>query len=287
VTGQTKFTEQGEVITYRYQNRETAGFELACGVTGLLKASHPQTRPIQEDKVEYMEVARQLASEGEAAYRMLTDSTPGFYDYYYETTVVNQIALMNMGSRPARRQSGDRSKKSLRAIPWVFAWAQSRHTVPGWYGVGSALKSFTQHTPDKIQLLQAMHTEWPFFQGFVSAIQMSLSKADMPIALEYARLCKDPVTERLVYDLIKQEYDLTESQLLVTIQASQLLAHQELTLQNSLARREMFIQPLNYIQVVLLGRSRDESLTADERHTAEQTLLRTIKALANAIRNTG
>lgn len=92
--------------------------------------------------------------------------------------------------------------------------------MPGWYGVGSALKSYTQNTPNKIQLLQRMHTEWPFFQGFVSAIQMSLSKADMPIALEYARLCKDPVTERLVYDLIKQEYDLTESQLLVTIQVS-------------------------------------------------------------------
>lgn len=81
-------------------------------------------RGAQEDNKEYMEVARQLAQEGETAYRMLTDSTPGFYDYYYETTVVNQIALMNMGSRPARRQSGDRSKKSLRAIPWVFAWAQ-------------------------------------------------------------------------------------------------------------------------------------------------------------------
>jgi len=287
VDGTTKFTEQGEVITYRYGNKETAVYELACGVTGLLKASHPATRLTASDNEEYMEIAEKLALMGEKSYRGLTDSTDGFYDYYYDCTVVNEIALMNMGSRPARRQSGDRTKKSLRAIPWVFAWAQSRHTVPGWFGVGSALQDFSKNDPQQIIKLQQMHDSWPFFHNFLSSVQMSLFKADMSVAKEYARLCPDKITETLVYDLIKHEFQATESQILMTVQASKLLARQNIALASSLKMREQYINPLNYVQVVLMARARDTSLSEQERADAQLTLLRTIKALANAIRNTG
>jgi phosphoenolpyruvate carboxylase len=287
VNGHTKFTEQGEIITYRYANTDTAVYELSCGVTGLLKASHPATRPIKEDNPEFIKIARELAKQGELSYRELTDDTEGFYDYYYECTMVNEIAMMNMGSRPAKRVAGDRTKKSLRAIPWVFAWAQSRHTVPGWFGVGSALKKVSGNNPENILTLQKMHEEWPFFSNFISSVQMSLFKADMKIAKEYARLCTDPISEKLVYDLILREYRITKSQILMSTQSSKLLDRQFLSLRDSLQRRERYIQPLNYIQAMLLARTRDQSLSEADRAEAQETLLRTIKALANAIRNTG
>mmetsp|Transcript_4239 Transcript_4239/g.4883 ORF Transcript_4239/g.4883 Transcript_4239/m.4883 type:complete len:1130 (-) Transcript_4239:225-3614(-) len=287
VTGETKFTEQGEVITYRYGTAETAMFELACGVTALMKASHPTTRAIADDNEEFVDIARELAQLGEKAYRELTDDTEGFYDYFYETTVVNEIALMNMGSRPARRNSGVRDKASLRAIPWVFAWAQSRHTMPGWYGVGSALKEYSHNDPQRILTLQRMHDEWPFFHNFISSIQMGLFKADMHIAKEYARLCHDRITEQLVYSLIKNEHTITHNQVLICTQASKLLSREFADLRTTLRKREPFLTPLNYIQVMLLEKSRDTGLSEEDRSYARLTLLRTIKAIASSIRNTG
>ena len=242
-------------MTYRYGNVETAVYELTVGLTGLLKASSNLYKGEQDSY--YATVMDQLVSAGEKAYRDLTDTTEGFYDYYYETTVVEEIGMLNVGSRPSKRkvclsrwtvsvrqvslvahvpmspfvfavrltrvvlccllwfgvapQSADRSKKSLRAIPWVFGWSQSRHTLPAWFGVGSALSSYADNDPQKIRDLQQMYKNFPFFHNFLSNVQMSIYKADMDIAREYARLCKDRITRKLVYDLINAEYQLTRT----------------------------------------------------------------------------
>ncbi|HFD81567.1 MAG TPA: phosphoenolpyruvate carboxylase, partial [Gammaproteobacteria bacterium] len=135
VHGQIKFTEQGEVLSYKYSNEETAVYELSMGITGLLKASlNVVGKDQQQDETEFSAIMSELAHRGEDAYRELIERTEGLLDYFYEATPVNEIALLNIGSRPSHRKQQDRSMASIRAIPWVFGWAQSRHTLPAWYG---------------------------------------------------------------------------------------------------------------------------------------------------------
>ncbi len=132
VHGQIKFTEQGEVLSYKYGNLETAIYELTMGVTGLLKASRSLVQPVELDRKDYLGIMDEIAQIGEKAYRDLTDNTDGFLDYFYEVCPVSEIGLLNIGSRPSHRKQGNRSKASIRAIGWVFGWAQSRHTLPAW-----------------------------------------------------------------------------------------------------------------------------------------------------------
>lgn len=175
VHGQIKFTEQGEVLSYKYSNTETAIYELTMGITGLLKASRCIVKPVTDDRQEYMDIMDGLVNDGEKAYRELTDSTPAFLDYFYEATPVGEIGLLNIGSRPSHRARGDRSKSSVRAIPWVFGWAQSRHTLPAWYGIGHTLKNWA-NDETRLQKLQEMYREWPFFKSLLSNTQMALYK---------------------------------------------------------------------------------------------------------------
>ena len=182
VRGQIKFTEQGEMLFYRYNNMETAIYELTMGVTGLLKASVSLVSPIAKDKPEYLNVMSELARIGENGFRELTERTEGFLDYFYEATPVSEIGLLNIGSRPSHRKKQDRSKNSVRAIAWVFSWAQSRQTFPAWYGIGASLATWCAGKPERLQMLQAMYQDWPFFRNLLSNVQMALSKTDMGIA---------------------------------------------------------------------------------------------------------
>mmetsp|Transcript_13609 Transcript_13609/g.49473 ORF Transcript_13609/g.49473 Transcript_13609/m.49473 type:complete len:1216 (+) Transcript_13609:260-3907(+) len=284
VQGRIKFTEQGETVTYRYGNVETAVYELTVGLTGLLKASSNLYKGDQDSY--YAAIMEELVVAGEKAYRELTDTTEGFYDYYYETTVVEEIGMLNVGSRPSKRKATDRSKKSLRAIPWVFGWSQSRHTLPAWFGVGSALSSYANHDPEKIRELQQMYKNFPFFQNFLSNVQMSLYKADMDIAREYARLCKDRITRKLVYDLISGEYQLSRDMILTVTQQRELLGDQK-SLLLTLRERNPFLDPLNHLQVVLLDRRRDPSVDDEAKELWLDPLLRSIKAISANMRNTG
>ena len=189
VHGQIKFTEQGEVLSDKYSNQETAVYELSMGITGLLKASRGVISEQRADHEEYTSIMAQLAETGEQTYRDLVDRSEGLLDYFYEATPVSEIGLLNIGSRPSHRKKQDRSKRSLRAIPWVFGWAQSRHTLPAWYGIGSALQAFTEQAEDNLAQLREMYRHWPFFRNLLSNTQLSLAKAEMDIAQEYAVLC--------------------------------------------------------------------------------------------------
>jgi phosphoenolpyruvate carboxylase len=159
VAGEIKFTEQGEVLSYKYGNRETAVFELTMGITGLIKASTGLVREVAPDRRDDAAVMDEFSARSEGAFRALTEQTPGFLDYFYEATPVNEIGRLNIGSRPSHRARGDRSKSSVRAIAWVFGWGQARQILPGWYGVGTALEGWREKEAERLARLQRMYLE--------------------------------------------------------------------------------------------------------------------------------
>jgi phosphoenolpyruvate carboxylase len=286
VHGQIKFTEQGEVLSYKYSNVETAVYELSMGLTGLLKTSTTLIRPAAEDRKDYLGVMDEIARMGEQAYRELTDRAPGFLDYFYEATPVNEIGLLNIGSRPSHRARADRSKASVRAIPWVFGWAQSRHTLPAWYGIGEAIERWRGGDLLRLAKLQNMYREWPFFRALLGNSQMALFKADMEIAAQYATLCSDETIAAALYGRIREEYERTVVQILNVADSKQLMEETP-QLALSLARRNPYLDPLNHIQIALLRRYRAASSSGDARELWRDPLLRTINAIAAGLRNTG
>jgi phosphoenolpyruvate carboxylase len=286
VHGQIKFTEQGEVLSNKYSNLETAIYELTMGVSGLVKASGGLITPPPADNDEYLAIMGELAASGEEAYRTLTDRTPGFLDYFYESTPVTEIGMLNIGSRPSHRKKGDRSKGSVRAIAWVFGWAQSRHTLPAWYGIGNALSKWIGDDPQRKAKLQQMYRDWPFFRALLSNTQMSLFKADMGISREYSALAQDQEAAKRVYGMISGEYETTVKHVLAVAQLKQLLEEIPV-LATSLTRRNPYLDPLNHIQITLLKRYRNGQLDEDERNQWLEPLLRSINAIAAGMRNTG
>jgi phosphoenolpyruvate carboxylase len=274
------------VLSFKYSNTETASYELSMGMTGLLKASTSLIREPVEERRDFLGIMDKLAEDGEAAFRGLTDKTPGFIDYFYEATPVTEIGLMNIGSRPSHRKKGDRSKGSVRAIAWVFGWGQSRHTMPAWFGIGTALENWRNNDPDRLAKLQRMYQEWPFFRALLSNTQMALFKADMSIAARYAELTERKEEALGIYLTISGEYDRTVTQVL-NIAGAKSLLEENPTLALSLARRNPYLDPLNHIQVMLLKRTRDESLPQEQRDQWLNPLLRSINAIAGGMRNTG
>ncbi len=275
VRGRIRFTEQGEMIFAKYSNPETAVNEITLGLTGTMAASLPG----REDPPGYDGLMADLAETGESHYRELTEHTPGFFDFFYDATPITEIGALNIGSRPGHRRPAERSKSSIRAIPWVFAWGQSRHTLPGWFSVGTALAAYRrQHGAAP---LQRMLQEWPFFGAFLDAVQMSLCKADMDIAAGYAALCENREIGARFEQTIRAEYDRTREEILALTEGRRLLDDNPV-LQRSLARRRPYLDPLNQIQRVAIGHYRsgggDEWL---------DPVLRSINALAAGMRNTG
>ncbi|WP_412852745.1 phosphoenolpyruvate carboxylase [Ectothiorhodospira shaposhnikovii] len=288
VQGRIRFTEQGEVLSYKYSNTETAVYELSMGATGLIKASAGLIGLGNQDQTDHLKIMDTLAQQGEKAYRNLTDRTRGVLDYFYEATPVEEIGQLNIGSRPSHRRKADRSKSSIRAIPWVFGWAQSRHTVPAWYGLGSALRQWRTDDPGRLEQLRQMYREWPFFRALLSNSQMSLAKADMDIAEEYARLCHDKDLAKRVFGLIREEYLRTVEEVL-TVSCKDSLLNDNPVLALSLMRRNPYLDPLNHIQITLLRRHRalqgTSAVSPDDPWLSP--LLRSINAIAAGMRNTG
>ncbi|MDX1654851.1 MAG: phosphoenolpyruvate carboxylase [Candidatus Competibacteraceae bacterium] len=286
VHGEIRFTEQGEVLSSKYSNLETAVYELTLGVTGLLKASSSLVQEREVDRPEFMEVMGELARLGEESYRDLTDRTSGFIDYFYEATPVTEIGQLNIGSRPSHRKKTDRSKYSVRAIPWMFGWGQSRHTLPGWYGVGTALATWRGEDPERLELLQRMYREWPFFRSLLGNNQMSLAKVELGIAHEYAQLCEDRESAEAIFQRIRDEYRRTVAEITTVAGSGELLGDNP-SLALSLARRNPYLDPLNHIQITLLKRHRALPEAQREDSPWLGPLLRSINALAAGMRNTG
>lgn len=286
VLGQIKFTEQGEVLSYKYSNPETAVYELTMGLTGVIQASTGLIQPAPEDDPMYHDVMAALQTDGEAFYRALTEDTPGFLDYFYEATPVSEIALLNIGSRPSHRKKTDRSKYSVRAIAWVFGWAQARQTLPAWYGLGHALQKFALESPDNLAKLSQLYQNWPFFRALLGNIQMALFKSEMNIAKEYAELALDQTTGQQVYTLIHDEYQRACEWVLKVANCEELLAETPLV-KLSVSRRDPYLDPLNHIQLELLQRYRNLESDEEKREIQLDPLLRSINAIAAGMRNTG
>ncbi|UQB41746.1 phosphoenolpyruvate carboxylase [Thiomicrospira microaerophila] len=284
VRGAIKFTEQGEVLSYKYSNAETATYELSLGVTGLMKASTCLVQPIEQDHAEHLEIMHQLARDGEYAYRKLTDHTEGFFKFFYEATPVNEIGLLNIGSRPSHRKKNNLSKASIRAIPWVFGWAQARLTFPAWYGTGYALEKWAEeHGEDK---LKQMYQQWPFFRALLSNIQMALFKTELKTGKEYSELAQDAEQAALIYNMIADEHQRTVSYSLMASENPYLMAETP-TNALSLKRRNPYLDPLNHIQIVLLKRYKSLDASDSEREVWLSPLLNSINAIAAGMRNTG
>ncbi|MCB1788505.1 MAG: phosphoenolpyruvate carboxylase [Gammaproteobacteria bacterium] len=284
--GQIKFTEQGEVLSYKYSNRETAIYELTMGLTGVISASVGLIRDVAPDDDSFHDSMRVLAETGEAAYRDLTEQTPGFLDYFYQATPVAEIGMLNIGSRPSHRAKGDLSKSSVRAIAWVFGWAQARQTLPAWYGLGSALEFCCKDQKKRLRTLRQMYREWPFFRALLSNTQMALVKSRMDIAREYAELCTDPRIRDTVFGMIEAEYLRTEKWIRRITGIDELLDDNPL-LKTSLGRRDPYLDPLNHIQLELLQRYRSPETRDVDREASLDPLLRSINAIAAGMRNTG
>jgi phosphoenolpyruvate carboxylase len=286
VKGEIKITEQGEVLSNKYSNRETAIYELTMGSSGLFKASQGVVHDIREDHQAFVSAMQAMAELSKAHFRRLTEQTPGFLDYFYEATPVNEIALMNIGSRPSHRAQGNRSKSSVRAIAWVFGWGQARQTLPGWYGIGTALADWRKQGKGRLKQLQRMYRDWPFFRALLSNAQMALFKSDMAIAEAYARLCRDVETRQLVFSAIRDEYQRTRKQILEIAQLDDLMDEAPV-LKQSFSRRDAYLDPLNHIQLGLLRRYRDANLSDEARELWLTPLLRSINAISAGLRNTG
>ena len=283
--GEIKVTEQGEVLYAKYANADTAVFELTMGITGTLKACSSRFVVQPPELPTYEALFARLAEAGEQRYRELTDHTEGFYKFYSEVTPVQEISLLNIGSRPSHRKKGLPSKTTLRAIPWVFGWSLARFTLPAWYGVGSALHSVKADE----DLMKEMNDCWPFFSVFISNIEMAFTKSEMSIAQAYSQLCDDEPLRQKIMTAVTDEHELTHSGLNSLLNQQSLLSSQQ-NLAASLQWRNAYLDPINYIQIELLKRARKQESTA---HTdngdlaVEDPLIRSINALAAGLRNTG
>jgi phosphoenolpyruvate carboxylase len=286
VRGQIKFTEQGEVLFYRYNNMETAVYELTLGVTALFKASASLVHTVRADDPADLALMDELSQRGERHFRDLTEHTSGFLDYFHESTPIQEIGLLNIGSRPSYRQKKDRSKQSVRAIAWVFSWAQSRQTFPAWYGIGAALAGWCGNDDARLQRLRAMYNSWPFFRNLLSNAQQALYKSDMAIAQAYAALCADQEAADRAYGLIREEHDRCLEWILRIVESDRLMADNP-SLAWSLARRNQVLGPLNAIQVELLEKVRADSGEPRQPNPWVLPLLRSINAIAAGMRNTG
>jgi phosphoenolpyruvate carboxylase len=281
VQGQLRLTEQGEVIGAKYGNPEVGRRNLEVLAAATLEASLLAPRGAAP-KAEYLTAMEELSELAFKAYRGLVYETEGFERYFWESTVIGEIANLNIGSRPASRKKSTRIV-DLRAIPWVFSWAQCRIMLPGWYGFGSAVKTWLEKNPDSgMKQLQEMYKDWSFFSTLLSNMDMVLAKTDIGIASRYAALVKDEALRDAIFPRIRAEWQTTIDLLLQIMQNSELLDGNPL-LKRSIRNRFPYLDPLNHVQVELLGRYRDGS--DDDR--VRRGIHLSINGVAAGLRNSG
>jgi phosphoenolpyruvate carboxylase len=282
VDGWLKVTEQGEVIFERYANRHIARRQLSQMVNAVLRASLGR----REGAVppDWEAAMNELAEVSHRAYRALVYETPDFQDYFRQATPIEEISSMLVGSRPTRRAEAD--FEALRAIPWVFAWVQSRVLLPGWYGLGSALRAYVDAAAANLNRLSTMYRQWDFFATVIDNAQMALAKADMSIARLYSELVDDVELREQIFGRIVAEHRLA-CEMIVAITGQKAVLDNEPALQRSIRLRNPYVDPLNYIQIGLLRRLR--ALRAGD-STFEETyslILETVNGVASAMKNTG
>ncbi len=291
VRGRLKITEQGEVISSRYFDQEIAYRNLEQITHAVLTASAPGSEGAKRENPDWAAVMDEVSDTAFTAYRSLVYGDPDFVRYFQEATPVGELAQLNIGSRPPKRTASDKIE-DLRAIPWVFSWMQSRHTLPGWYGVGTALSAYADQSPAHLERLQTMYKQWPFFATTIDNAQMSLAKADMEIAARYAALVTDRAIADRIYGAIAAEYEKSVAVIRRITGLDALLDNQPV-LQKSIRLRNPYVDPLSYLQVELLKRLR--ALPSDDnseetkiaRRDLRAAVLLSINGVAAGMKNTG
>jgi phosphoenolpyruvate carboxylase len=280
VQGAIRITEQGEVIAAKYSNAEVGrrNLEAIAAATfeaTLLESQQPAPRP------EHLAAMDELSAYAHREYRDLVYETDGFDRFFRESTVVGEIASLNIGSRPASR-TGSARIEDLRAIPWVFSWAQCRLMLPGWYGFGAAVSRWLHLRPEGISTLRAMYRDWPFFTTMLSNMDMVLAKSDIAIASRYSELVTEPELRQAIFGRLHSEWHRSVQAVLAITEQSTLLQSNPL-LARSIRNRFPYIDPLNHIQIELLRRHRTGA--ADSR--VERGIHLTINGIAAGLRNSG
>ena len=280
VQGELRLTEQGEVIASKYANREIGRRNLEALLAATVRATLDEVP--HAGQADFHAAMEELSRDAMAAYRNLVYETPGFVEYFRATTPIGEIADLNIGSRPAARRKS-LAIEDLRAIPWVFSWAQCRVMLPGWYGFGAAAAAFVQRRgPGGHELLARMWREWPFFRTMLSNLDMLLAKADLSVASRYKELAPDTRAADAIFGRIRSEFDATVKALFGITGATAFLAANP-SLARSIRNRFPYLDPLNHLQLELLKRHRSGG--AEDRVRSGIHL--SINGLAAGLRNSG
>lgn len=299
--GRIKITEQGEVLASKYSLPELALYNLETFTTAVLQNSLVTNQ--LDATPSWNQLMIRLAGRSREHYRALVHDNPDLVAFFQQVTPIEEISKLQISSRPARRKSGAKDLSSLRAIPWVFGWTQSRFLLPSWFGVGTALAAEVESDADQLDLLRRLHQRWPFFRMLISKVEMTLSKVDLELAHHYmislgSKDYRDAFD--LIFETISAEYNLTR-RLVLDITGHSRLLGADPALQQSVDLRNRTIVPLGFLQVALLRRLRDQNrqppmseapLTeGDGRTYSRSELLRgallTINGIAAGMRNTG
>jgi phosphoenolpyruvate carboxylase len=286
--GHIKITEQGEVVADRYANRDVALRHLEQLTNAVLMASSSRhERQVHSARKGANATITELAERSARAYRALVWEDPAFEAFYVAATPIAELSELTLGSRPAARGgAGGVSLPTLRAIPWVFSWAQSRAFLPAWYGLGTAVEGYeADHGPGATGRLQALYRETPFLTGVIDVMEMALAKVDMAVAMRYASLAANPDGQRIWAD-IRAEYERTVAAVLrITGRAGLLDASP--ALQRSITLRNPYVDSLSEIQVMLLGRLRAMAPDDPRRPRLRRLVQLTVSGVAAGLQNTG
>jgi phosphoenolpyruvate carboxylase len=287
--GRIKITEQGEVISLKYAHPAIAQRTLELDVAAVLRASAPHEFSALEnerDHPEWSEAMEIISQISRKDYRDFIYLNPDLTDYYYEATPINEISQLRLGSRPAKRKESRRIE-DLRAIPWVFAWMQSRHVLPGWFGTSGGITAYLARNRRKnIAVLRRAYERWFFFRALMDNMQMILAKADMGIAKEYTGLVTDRRIRKRVFGRISKEFDQTVKTVTRIAHERKLLDNNQ-TLQRSIRLRNPYVDPMSFIQIELLRRMRGESVSDEEYEKLKLAIFLSINGIAAGLRNTG
>lgn len=287
IGGGIKITEQGEVLSSRYSMKGIAYRSLEQATGALVTGAYLSRYPAQASSTvtNWEDIMRGISVDAQTKYQDLIFRDPDFMTFFKESTPLPELGELNIGSRPSKRKGSDRFE-DLRAIPWVFAWTQSRYLLPAWYAAGTAFESYVKGDAQRLETLRTMYREYSFFSTLVDNLQMALGKADLIIARQYAAMIEDDTIKERIFTQIEEEYAKTK-EMILTITGQEDILDNVPVIQESIRLRNPYVDPLSYMQVQLLTELRSlRALNEDDTELLREVLL-TINGIAAGLRNTG